>query len=378
MIDVVIDKQGLGLKMESANCLRIEADGRLLQRIPAKHISSLVINAKATLDSGVLQAMIAHGIPFVVLPGRRAKTAVMLQGATQGSIATRLIQFHCYGSTAVKREIAAMIVQKKLASMHALYHALADATASPVFDTAASTAANNFPNNVRKDVGYWSVRLQQAQHEEEIRGVEGFLSRYWFALMQQKLPLSWQFTQRNRRPPKDPVNALLSLSYTLLLSRIQSAIAHRGLDMELGFLHELLPGRPSLALDLMEPVRPWVDIFVTELLIREQFSLDDFYPHDGGVWLRKEARSKYYACWYGWKKNVVYGLPAGTALPTFDESTTSCKEIDLDTLCYRVVDSFANYLIRNYPAQADSDPITAWAVQGRENRCPDTEDDDMS
>jgi CRISPR-associated protein Cas1 len=104
---------------------------------------------------------------------------------------------------------------------------------------------------------------------------------------------SWHFEERNRRPPRDPVNALLSLSYTIIGNSIGQLATIRGLDISFeakvfgknicleGFLHIPHKGRPSLALDLVEPVRPWVDQWLwqniqkTELLTPKHFTLSN-------------------------------------------------------------------------------------------------------
>jgi CRISPR-associated protein Cas1 len=369
MIDIVIDKQGYCLKMETRHCLRIDAEGQLVQRIPATQLRSVVIHAKTKLDSGVLQAMIAHQIPFVVLPGRSAMPMATLQGVTKGSIATRMVQYRGFNNAEVKAGLAALIVLKKLEAMLCALSALEDparatALGQRLLNEDSQSAENSKSVTAVTAVevlAYWSDRLQQASNEDEIRGIEGIISRRWFGLIREMLPVRWEFSHRNRRPPKDPVNALLSLSYSLLLGCMQTAIAQRGLDMELGFLHELLPGRPSLALDMMEPLRPWVDAFVVSVLLAGHFTATDFYPNEGGIWLKKEARGKYYALWFEWKRQFAASLPDDQRLPSFTEASCSPRTTHLDAACYRLVDSFASLLIRRCPVQKAGEAIVTWA-----------------
>ena len=110
---------------------------------------------------------------------------------------------------------------------------------------------------------------------------------------------AWEFKERNRRPPRDPVNALLSLSYTLAGNSIGQLASTRGLDISLGFLHAPLNGRPSLALDLLEPVRPWIDQWIWQqvdkgLLTPKQFSNN----LEQGCRLDKEGRQAFFSAWY--------------------------------------------------------------------------------
>ena len=91
------------------------------------------------------------------------------------------------------------------------------------------------------------------------------------------LPEPWQFHQRVRRPPTDPINAMLSLGYTLLLSRVRSWCEAVGLEVDLGCLHEYRSGRPSLVCDLMEPFRvPAVDRWLFGVCKQQQIHADDF------------------------------------------------------------------------------------------------------
>ena len=104
----------------------------------------------------------------------------------------------------------------------------------------------------------------------------------WFEFFGKLLLPPWQLSRRVRRPPTDPVNALLSLGYTLLLQRTLAACEAVGLDAALGSLHEYHPGRPSLACDLMEPLRvPAVDRWVIALCNQHRIARKISPPRDG-------------------------------------------------------------------------------------------------
>jgi len=122
---------------------------------------------------------------------------------------------------------------------------------------------------------------------EQVRGLEGSAAAAWFGLLGQLLVAPWQFTQRTRRPPRDRVNALLSLGYTWLLARTVARCEAAGLEVNVGALHEYRPGRPSLACDLMEPLRvPAVDRWVLGLCNQGLVSSEDFLSEEGGIHLR--------------------------------------------------------------------------------------------
>lgn len=138
---------------------------------------------------------------------------------------------------------------------------------------------------------------------EAVDGVEGAAARAYFdGLMRfNQSPFPWQ--GRSRHPPQDEVNALLSLTYTLLMNEIRGLLESAGLDSYLGFLHQPDYGRPSLALDVLEPFRhPVADRFVLTCLNRQVFGREDFERKDGqaGVYLSHRALKQYFASYERW------------------------------------------------------------------------------
>ena len=135
-------------------------------------------------------------------------------------------------------------------------------------------------------------RAGQAGDLDVLRGCEGEAAAYYFAALPAILPAAWQqdFVGRSRRPPRDRVNALLSFGYALLTRDATAAAARVGLDPMLGFLHTVVPGRPALALDLIEPFRAaWVDTAVLRLLATRGIDRDDFVFTSAGVSLTSSA-----------------------------------------------------------------------------------------
>jgi CRISP-associated protein Cas1 len=127
-------------------------------------------------------------------------------------------------------------------------------------------------------------------------GVEGQGSAAYFSVFGKLLRSSMTFNRRRRRPPTDPVNAMLSLGYTLLQHQVSSAIQVVGLDPYLGFLHQPRHGRPALALDLMEEFRPLItDSVVLNICNHRLLTAQDFHEELGVVHLKPDARKKFYA-----------------------------------------------------------------------------------
>lgn len=143
--------------------------------------------------------------------------------------------------------------------------------------------------------------LGAASTLDTVRGVEGDAARVYFehfALMTPEAPESLRFVRRSRQPPLDPINALLSLFYSILTHDCVAGLAAAGLDPSVGFFHEDRPGRPSLALDLVEEFRAGVDRFVITLINRKQVGEADFVTRPGGaVGLSDAARKRLIAAY---------------------------------------------------------------------------------
>jgi CRISPR-associated protein Cas1 len=138
----------------------------------------------------------------------------------------------------------------------------------------------------------------QSANLESLRGIEGSTSAEWFALLGRVIKKPWSFTARVRRPPTDPVNAMLSLGYTWVLNRISAQIQAAGLEVNLGALHDYRPGRPSLACDLMEPLRvPGVDRWIVGLFNQDRISEEAFVNQDGAIRLQPSVFGQVLADW---------------------------------------------------------------------------------
>jgi CRISPR-associated protein Cas1 len=140
-------------------------------------------------------------------------------------------------------------------------------------------------------------RLESCASLEALRGLEGAAAAAYFQAFAALVPPELGFPGRQRRPPRDPVNALLSFGYVLVGNELQSLLDGIGFDPYIGFLHRLDYGRPSLALDLLEEFRPaLVDRFTTRLLNLGILRREDFSPGpDGGLYLGREGKRRYFA-----------------------------------------------------------------------------------
>ena len=153
-------------------------------------------------------------------------------------------------------------------------------------------------------------RIEESRDMAQLRGYEGEDAGIYFGVFDQLIlqqKKDFYFKGRNRRPPLDNVNAMLSFVYTLLANTVASALETVGLDPYVGFMHTDRPGRLSLALDLMEELRPVLaDRFVLTLINRKMVNKKDFSrKEDGAVIMRDEARKLLLSEWQNKKKEMI-------------------------------------------------------------------------
>ena len=158
--------------------------------------------------------------------------------------------------------------------------------------------------------------LQTSYHEatcapnlEELRGVEGKAAVSYFSVFDDmilKQKGEFFFTERNRRPPLDNMNCLLSFLYALLMNDVGAALEGVGLDSYVGFLHRDRPGRQSLALDLMEELRPIADRTAFSMVNTKKINGKDFRLEEGGaVYLTDDGRKKIIEAWHAHKEGMM-------------------------------------------------------------------------
>ncbi|WP_132014873.1 type I-C CRISPR-associated endonuclease Cas1c [Hydrogenispora ethanolica] len=179
------------------------------------------------------------------------------------------------------------------------------------------------PPMVQEGVKALTIQLQKtanSRHLDMLRGVEGEGARVYYGVFDHlilEVKDIFTFTGRSRRPPLDAVNALLSFLYTLLAHDCTAALETVGLDPQVGFLHRERPGRPSLALDLMEELRPYlVDRFVVSLINTRQIGATGFVTKEsGGVLMTDEVRKNVITAWQKRKQEEVMHPFLGEKIP---------------------------------------------------------------
>ena len=286
MATVIIDRRGTVLSHQSG-ALLIRAPESKPKTIPLRMISRLVLHGGSQLDSGLLTQLAEHGVSLLALPGRGQRRAAFLYGTGHGDAVRRLGQYRLVTDAGSQLFWAKVIVALKIGnSCRLLGKALAE---RPDQRLALRTACQQL-----------EVMARQARAAETLatlRGLEGSAAATFFRAYAALLPPDAEFTGRNRRPPRDPVNAALSLGYALVHGDALRALTQAGLDPLLGFLHEPSHNRESLACDLAEVGRSGVERMVWRLFAERQLRPEMFRRENGAALLRTTARGVFFAAY---------------------------------------------------------------------------------
>jgi len=256
--------------------------------VPLAQIERVVLRGRVQLSTCVGGALTEAGAGVLVLSGRHSRQLATCVGRPHNDVTRRLGQFDAYrDADARARWSRALVAAKTKAQLRLL-----------------RLARDRRPDK-RRPLTQAITRLDAARNRltdenrlpelSSLLGIEGAAARSYFAGYQVLFPPSLGFEGRNRRPPRDPVNACLSLGYTLLHFEAVLACHAGGLDPLLGLFHEPVFGRESLGTDLIETLRPHIDDWVWTMFQDRILTASDFCEDKGAVLLDKAGRQGFYA-----------------------------------------------------------------------------------
>jgi len=301
---LILDRRDTTVVLDGKS-LKIKQADAAMQRIPLGMVGQVIVYGSPQVSCDVWRALSELGVAAVLLPSRGTGAAAWLGSGISTSIMVRIKQYQAWNDPDIKPRVVSWLLQGKIAGVSALLNSLIHKESNGFFQriTQGPKITAKLAKEGQKSNGVLKKCLKQLNSPKSIesfRGVEGAAAKEWFGFLAAFLSKKWKFKGRNRRPPKDPVNALLSLSYTLLMSEIRKEVNIRGLDPALGFLHSPYPGRESLILDIAEPLRPGVDAFVLSII--EELTPEHFtISGTDGCRISKEGRKLYYFAWEEWK-----------------------------------------------------------------------------
>lgn len=264
-------------------------------RVPLIKVDQVVVYGNSTLTAPAIAALLEQRTEVCFL-GEHGDYRGRLSPAGGKNVVVRLEQYRAHDSATRAFPLARAFVGGKLANMRTQLlranrrrgdAALTEAAARIQAQVAAAAALERAPADPVPDPS----APQKDSVEGRLLGCEGAGSAAYFAVLGNMLQEGWTFPGRVKRPPTDPVNALLSYGYVLLMHQVASAAQVAGLDPHVGYLHATRYGKPALALDLMEEFRPIiVDSTVITLLNTGMLAPGDFVEEGGACRLKDEGR----------------------------------------------------------------------------------------
>ena len=251
-------------------------DGEKL--VPVKDVEHICVFGNVQVTTQAMREMVKNegSISYFSYSGW---FEAITSGLTTKNITLRQKQFSAFSDETIALTLSKSIVTAKIENQRTLLRRNAKAK---------SSKSLNFIKDIKKEI-------EEVQNLDSLRGFEGIAAqKYWdnFSAMVNDNE-AWKIMGRNKRPPKDEINAMLSYGYSLLTRDFCSALASCGFDCLLGFFHAVVPGRPALALDMMEPYRPLiVDSTILRMVNENIAKKDDFTVFNGGVYMSPDIKKK--------------------------------------------------------------------------------------
>ena len=272
-----------------------------LGRIPLHNLEGIVSFGYRGTSPALMGACAERNISLCYLTPQ-GKFLARVSGRIKGNVVLRQQQYDSSRDEAISLEIAKnCIIGKDYNARWVLERAIRDHSLQ--IDAEKVKAASNFLKDSL-------TLIQNSQSKDQLRGYEGEAASIYFGVFDQLIlqqKKDFIFTGRNRRPPLDPVNAMLSFVYTLLTNMVTSALESVGLDPYVGYLHVDRPGRASLSLDLVEELRAvMADRFVLSLINRKMVTGKNFSRQENGaILMDDELRKRVLMEWQNRKKEMI-------------------------------------------------------------------------
>jgi len=255
----------------------------ILLELPCEDVDQVMLFGNIQVTTQALQQLLEHGIELAIFTFTGRLLGQLTPPKTK-NIYLRIAQFEKHRQPDFGLHLSRNLVTAKM--RNALTMVRKHSWRHPEL----------FTKNELTNLETLAQRAQAAATLEELRGHEGAATAAYFKLFGRMLNPPWQFEKRTRRPPRDPVNAVLSFGYVIVGTELQSLLDGIGFDPYLGFYHSIDYGRPSLALDLLEEFRhPLVDRLTLNLFNLNIVQASDFYtPPQGGVYLNTSGKQKFF------------------------------------------------------------------------------------
>lgn len=282
MSSLYVDRRGIRLDLDGEALVFYENNERV-GTVPITPLDRVFLRGDINLSTSLLGKLGAHGVGVIILSGRKSEANLML-AKPHNDASRRVAQYHLSLDSNFCLRFAQCIVELKLRGQHRLLSDLIDKNFMARYELTVRC----------RQVLEAIAKINDQQNLASLRGLEGHAAAAYFSGLVAHLPNSLGFSGRNRRPPKDPINVVLSLAYTMLHADAVVTLYGSGLDPYIGFYHSLDFSRESLACDLIETLRPQVDRFVLNLFASGDLRVEDFSNTAQGCLIGKAGRARFY------------------------------------------------------------------------------------
>lgn len=282
-----VDRAGAALDYDRG-ALTVRGPEGASRSVPLRMVDRLVVVGNARLTARLLTRLAEAGTGVTLMSGRGARREAFLHADGHGDVARRVGQFRLLQDPAERGAWVRRVLWLRLAGQRRL---LAAAAVTRPDRRRAISRAQTTLQQIMCTVRGPALPLRQ------LRGCEGAATAAYFSAYGELFPESLGFRARRRRPPPDPVNAALSLGYTLAQGDALRAVSAAGLEPMFGLVHEVAYGRESLACDLAEIARVRVERLIWRLFAEQQLDADSFARDGEGYRLRKAARNIFFGAY---------------------------------------------------------------------------------
>ena len=266
----------------SSRTLQITRGREKIAQAPLIRLDNVLVFGNAQITTQALAALLEEGIDVSFL-SRNGRLRGRLVSAFSKNVLLRIAQYERHLDDRFQVDLARTIIKAKIRNGRKVIQRFSYRHPETDF----SKELQIIQDTLKK--------LGNRQTVNSLMGAEGIAGAAYFRAFGKMFLKDFRFESRTRRPPRDPVNALLSFGYTLLTNELLALTTAHGLDPHIGFLHGVVYGRPSLALDIVEEFRhPVIDRFVLNLVNHKKLQKKDFEEKENGVFLNDDGRRTFF------------------------------------------------------------------------------------
>ncbi len=285
-IHVVAQREGVRIGVTGQALRFTDRDGATVRDMPLAGIESLAVVGNVQVSTQAIHTLASREIPVVFMTAA-GRTVTVLDPLGPSAAATRAQQIRRFDDPHACLELAKALTVAKITNQRTLLR----------------RNAPSLPRSVAEDLAVQADRAAKAESTDALLGHEGTAARHyfkWFPAMihDERLRARFETVGRKRRPPPDPVNAVLSFGYAMLVHECTTALRLASLDPSIGAFHKPRPGKPALSLDLMEPFRPLIaDSVALSLFNREEIRPGHFIDTAAGCAMSDHGRRAFFNAW---------------------------------------------------------------------------------